>query len=69
MKQVFVFGKPVEGETFTDREAESARLKANFEGGINTFIISPRRWNTADANLSHHGWAQTAHDITSGIRS
>lgn len=44
MEQVFVFGKPVDDKAFTDRESESARLKANFEGGINTFIISPRRW-------------------------
>ena len=42
--QVFVFGKPVEDNAFTDREKESARLAANFSGGINTFIISPRRW-------------------------
>ena len=44
MEQLFVFGKPVENEAFTDREKESARLRANFKGGINTFIISPRRW-------------------------
>lgn len=44
MKQVFIFGKPVNDEAFTDRETESARLKANFGSGINTFIISPRRW-------------------------
>lgn len=44
MEQVFIFGKPVEDALFTDREKESARLAANFLGGINTFIISPRRW-------------------------
>lgn len=44
MEQLFVFGKPVEGMSFTDREQESARLSANFAAGINTFIISPRRW-------------------------
>ena len=44
MEQLFVFGKPVEGLSFTDREKESARLSANFAAGINTFIISPRRW-------------------------
>ncbi|MBR3744381.1 MAG: ATP-binding protein [Bacteroidales bacterium] len=44
MKQVFIFGKPVADESFTDRVQESARLKASFEAGINTFIISPRRW-------------------------
>ena len=41
---MFIFGKPVEDALFTDREKESARLAANFKGGINTFIISPRRW-------------------------
>ena len=44
MEQVFVFGKPVEDNCFTDREKDSARLAANFAGGINTFIVSPRRW-------------------------
>lgn len=44
MDQVFVFGKPVEDKCFTDREKDSARLAANFAAGINTFIVSPRRW-------------------------
>lgn len=44
MNQVFIFGKPVDDDMFTDRETESVRLKANFENGLNTFIISPRRW-------------------------
>ena len=44
MEQVFVFGKPVGDRYFTDREIESARLAADFVGGINTFIVSPRRW-------------------------
>ena len=43
-KQAFVFGKPVGDDSFTDREVESARLTANFTNGINTFIVSPRRW-------------------------
>ena len=42
--QVFIFGKPVDDKAFTDREKESARLTADFLGGINTFIVSPRRW-------------------------
>ena len=44
MEQVFIFGKPVDDKYFTDREKDSARLAANFAGGINTFIVSPRRW-------------------------
>ena len=42
--QTFIFGKPVEGDFFTDREVESKRLEANFKGGISTFLLSPRRW-------------------------
>lgn len=42
--QTFIFGKPVEGEYFTDREEESRRLAANFRGGVSTFLLSPRRW-------------------------
>lgn len=43
MKEVFVYGSAVEGDNFTDREAETKRLKANFEHGINTLLISDRR--------------------------
>lgn len=42
--QAFVFGKPVEGDFFTDRESEAKRLAANFKGGVSTFLLSPRRW-------------------------
>lgn len=42
--QTFIFGKPVEGDFFTDREVETKRLAANFKGGISTFLISPRRF-------------------------
>lgn len=40
----FVFGKSVEGSYFTDREEETRRLEANLTHGINTVLISPRRW-------------------------
>lgn len=39
----FEFGVRVKGDTFTDRVEETARLKANFEQGVNTILISPRR--------------------------
>lgn len=39
----FVFGVRVEGDAFTDRREETARLKANFMYGVNTILISPRR--------------------------
>ena len=37
----FVFGVRVEGDAFTDRREETARLKANFMYGVNTILISP----------------------------
>ena len=40
----FAFGKAVEGEYFTDRIEDSKRLSANLSNGINTILISPRRW-------------------------
>ncbi len=40
----FVYGVAVTGYNFTGRAAETQRLVANFEGGINTILISPRRW-------------------------
>lgn len=43
MCKPFVYGMSVEGDNFTDREMETKRLKLNFENGINSIIISPRR--------------------------
>lgn len=43
MTKVFVYGMSVDGDNFTDRKKETARLKLNFENGINTILISPRR--------------------------
>jgi len=40
----FIFGRKASGESFTDREAETARLVANFRNKVNTVLISPRRW-------------------------
>ncbi len=40
----FVFGVAASGDNFTDRESETARLLANFRSGVNTVLISPRRW-------------------------
>ena len=40
----FVFGKAAEGRYFTDREEDAKRLSANLTHGINTILISPRRW-------------------------
>lgn len=40
----FVFGVATSGENFTDREKETERLLSNFRYGVNTVLISPRRW-------------------------
>lgn len=40
----FIFGVAASGENFTDRKNETARLLTNFRHGVNTVLISPRRW-------------------------
>lgn len=40
---IFVYGTAVSGENFTDRKEETARIKKDFEAGLNTILISPRR--------------------------
>lgn len=40
----FIFGKAAEGTFFTDRAEDTKRLTANLTHGINTILISPRRW-------------------------
>ena len=44
MEKPFVFGVATSGDTFTDREKETQRLLLNFTHGVNTILISPRRW-------------------------
>lgn len=44
MDKSFIFGKATYGDNFTDREFESLRLSENFRSGVNTIIVSPRRW-------------------------
>ena len=43
MDKPFVYGVAVSGDNFTDRKKETKRLKMNFESGVNTILISPRR--------------------------
>ena len=43
MDKAFVYGMSVEGENFTDRIKETARLKKDFENGLNVILMSPRR--------------------------
>lgn len=40
----FVFGRIVSNPNFVNRTDELAKLKANVQSGINTILISPRRW-------------------------
>lgn len=40
----FIFGNTVSTKAFTNRDDERKKLKANLLSGINTMIISPRRW-------------------------
>lgn len=40
----FHIGTIVSGDSFVDREWPRKQLRANFRSGINTVIISPRRW-------------------------
>ena len=44
MEKSFVYGVAVNDYNFTGREEETRRLKQNFENGINSILISPRRW-------------------------
>jgi hypothetical protein len=40
----FIYGTTVSRHSFTNREKETEKLKSNLVNGINTMIISPRRW-------------------------
>lgn len=44
MEKSFVYGVAVTDYNFTGRKEETQRLKANFLGGINSILISPRRY-------------------------
>jgi hypothetical protein len=51
METPFIFGK-LAGETFfTDRDNETSRMITNFKNGINTILISPRRWGKSSLVL------------------
>ena len=44
MESPFVFGQIARGTSFVNRTKELKHLSDNFNAGINTMIISPRRW-------------------------
>ena len=43
-KSPFIYGNTVSLVSFTNREAELEKLYNNLVSGINTMLISPRRW-------------------------
>jgi hypothetical protein len=49
----FIYGTTVSVHAFTNREAETEKLSSNLLNGINTTIISPRRWGKSSQPL--HG--------------
>ncbi len=40
----FIYGTTVSTNSFTNREDETGKLTNNLINGINTILISPRRW-------------------------
>lgn len=44
MNRPFVFGVPVDDTHFIGRQKEISRLSNNFNFGVNTIILAPRRW-------------------------
>jgi hypothetical protein len=44
MASPFKFGKVVTGDNFINREKDIKRIQNNISAGINTILISPRRW-------------------------
>ena len=44
MENPFIFGKVISGNHFLDREKEQERLQRNILSGINSMLVSPRRW-------------------------
>ena len=43
IKAPFIYGQPVDGVNFIDREKETKQLVADFQHGTNAILISPRR--------------------------
>lgn len=58
MEKPFVYGTAVFGDNFADRVKETRRLKMNFEAGVNTILISPRR--TGKTSLVYRAMEQVS---------
>lgn len=59
MSNPFLFGSATSGEQFTDREKDTDRLLANFQHGISSILISPRRWGKTSLVQKVSALAQT----------
>lgn len=57
----FIFGKLAIQDNFTNREQETKRLIGNFVSGINTILISPRRWGKSSLVLKASQQAAKKH--------
>ena len=55
----FIFGVATSGDNFTDRVKETERLLMNFRYGVNTILISPRRWGKTSLVKKVCGLAQS----------
>lgn len=55
----FIFGVATSGDNFTDRKEETERLLQNFRHGVNTVLISPRRWGKTSLVLKACRLAQS----------
>ena len=55
----FIFGVATSGDNFTDRKSETTRLLTNFQHGVNTVLISPRRWGKTSLVQKVCGLAQS----------
>ncbi|TNE55270.1 MAG: ATP-binding protein [Bacteroidetes bacterium] len=65
LESPFKYGTTVSGGAFTDREDSAQKLYDNLTQGINTLIISPRRWGKSSLVDKV---CQEIEDQTSGIR-
>ncbi len=58
MSKLFIYGMSVEGENFTDRELETKWLMLNFENGVNSILISPRRMGKTSLVRKHNDFGK-----------
>lgn len=64
MEAPFTFGMIADGVDFTDRIEETKRLDTNFRSGINTVLISPRRWGKSSlVRHASHNTIQSGSNI------